>query len=1253
MYSVFLVAVGLVVFIEPGVEASATPVSDVPPPQIEQAFTGLSLPTTPEPSLHLQVNTDDIVYDYPDVSDSHFAALDIAALAADGILAGTDCQPGQFCPDVPIERWVLAVWMVRVLDGGDPVVKRTRFEDVVGRPWWESYVERLAELGVTVGCSAEPLRFCPYDTVTRAQMAAFLDRAFDLPDAPDAGFIDTLGVFSKTSIDRLYQEGITRGCSDVPLRFCPGARLTRAEMAAFLQRGRPSPQDDVALAVDYGPDVEFYVDPLPGVEDIVVTVHYCGPPNVFTRADLAVEVARVEQVATFFWRESDGQSTVRFETGDLFIPSEARRPRVWANESITKWSGSKEDNPCYNTVFGGPNDGASSSSRRQISLILANVEAGENAQGSSVTGYGPPGGALFGGIEPHVVVQPAKRDNSSTRFWLVAHEIGHAGYSLCHAFSAGQNCARQGVDSAVKSNCERRGAGPDCDGDTRLEELAGSLMSYTRWGSYTKLSDSYIACEQRKWLGWYDGTCGAPAAPRVFDLEEENGRITVRWNPPGNSGWSPITGYYIRLTRTGANQGLTHGPFSGNSRTFTGLTNGVSYKVEVRAANTQGKGDWSNPRYAEPGAQVMIPDAPRVGASVSGSTVSASWSASDNGSPIDGWEIGGTGEVGAGTTTYVWHNVEPGSYRVRVRARNAAGWSDWGVSNSVTVDQPAVHVPDAPRVSAVVSGSTVSASWSASDNGSPIDGWEIGGTGEVGAGTTTYVWRNVEPGSYRVRVRARNAAGWSDWGESNRVTVAAQVTVAPVAYDAGSAVRNRWNWSDQGHAGCLAAVFCRNVGVSNLSDFGSGPYQLECWVAGQSSAGWSGSWNGSSNAGCYYWGAQPFTVYVKINGVESNRVVLRPPTLQRPGVPRVRAVVSGNTISASWSASDNGSPIDGWELRGTGEVGASTTSYVWDGQQPGTYSVWVRAHNAAGWGEWGESNDVTVAAQVTVAPVAYDAGSAVRNRWNWSDQGHAGCLAAVFCRNVGVSNLSDFGSGPYQLECWVAGQSSAGWSGSWNGSSNAGCYYWGAQPFTVYVKINGVESNRVVLRPPTLQRPGVPRVRAVVSGNTISASWSASDNGSPIDGWELRGTGEVGASTTSYVWDGQQPGTYSVWVRAHNAAGWGEWGESNDVTVAAQVTVAPVAYDAGSAVRNRWNWSDQGHAGCLAAVFCRNVGVSNLSDFGSGPYQLECWVAGQSSAGWSGSWNGSSNAGCYYWGAQPFTVYVKINGQRSNDVTVR
>ena len=162
----------------------------------------------------------------------------IAALSARGVFEGTECDQGRFCPSDDLERWVMAVWLVRILDGADPdAVSTTRFSDVDSDEWWATYVERLAELEVTVGCRVEPLRYCPDRPVSRAQMATFLTRAFDLAAAEPAGFTDTEeGSTHAASIDALAAAGVTVGCTTEPLRYCPARSVTRAQMATFLAR---------------------------------------------------------------------------------------------------------------------------------------------------------------------------------------------------------------------------------------------------------------------------------------------------------------------------------------------------------------------------------------------------------------------------------------------------------------------------------------------------------------------------------------------------------------------------------------------------------------------------------------------------------------------------------------------------------------------------------------------------------------------------------------------------------------------------------------------------------------------------------------------------------------------------------------------------------------------------------------------------------------------------------------------------------
>jgi len=108
-----------------------------------------------------------------------------------------------------------------------------RFEDVSPDFMFAGEVLGLHELGITLGCTATA--FCPDRAVTRAEMAAFLTRAFNLDGATSVSpFADSQGHALEAEIGALRASGITLGCTATA--FCPDRAVTRAEMAAFLVR---------------------------------------------------------------------------------------------------------------------------------------------------------------------------------------------------------------------------------------------------------------------------------------------------------------------------------------------------------------------------------------------------------------------------------------------------------------------------------------------------------------------------------------------------------------------------------------------------------------------------------------------------------------------------------------------------------------------------------------------------------------------------------------------------------------------------------------------------------------------------------------------------------------------------------------------------------------------------------------------------------------------------------------------------------
>jgi hypothetical protein len=109
-----------------------------------------------------------------------FADAWIEQLALEGISVG--CGNGNFCPDATITRAQMAVFLLRAKYGGlyvPPNATGLVFDDVPQGSFADAWIEQLALEGITSGCGGG--NYCPDQTVTRAEMAVFLVRTFNLP----------------------------------------------------------------------------------------------------------------------------------------------------------------------------------------------------------------------------------------------------------------------------------------------------------------------------------------------------------------------------------------------------------------------------------------------------------------------------------------------------------------------------------------------------------------------------------------------------------------------------------------------------------------------------------------------------------------------------------------------------------------------------------------------------------------------------------------------------------------------------------------------------------------------------------------------------------------------------------------------------------------------------------------------------------------------------------------------------------------
>ena len=158
----------------------------------------------------------------------------INKVAAAGITKGCNTAGTRFCPNQPVTRAQMAVFLQRALKLPAPS-GTSKFTDSAG--FAQAAIDAMAAAGITLGCNAEGTLFCPNQPVTRGQMAAFLARALKLPTPTvPAAFDDTTGSIFNNAIAAILKAGITKGCDTAGTRFCPNQPVTRGQMATFLAR---------------------------------------------------------------------------------------------------------------------------------------------------------------------------------------------------------------------------------------------------------------------------------------------------------------------------------------------------------------------------------------------------------------------------------------------------------------------------------------------------------------------------------------------------------------------------------------------------------------------------------------------------------------------------------------------------------------------------------------------------------------------------------------------------------------------------------------------------------------------------------------------------------------------------------------------------------------------------------------------------------------------------------------------------------
>jgi hypothetical protein len=175
---------------------------------------------------------------FADVPTAHSFYSAIETVLHNGITAG--CAPGLYCPGNGVTRAQMAVFLLKARNGAayDPgPASGTVFADVPANSFAAAWIEQLASMGVTSGCGNG--NYCPNQIVTRAQMAVFLLKILFTGPSPCTGIFADVPCpdgFAVDYIETIYNEGVTSGCGQSPLVYCPNNPTTRGQMAIFLTR---------------------------------------------------------------------------------------------------------------------------------------------------------------------------------------------------------------------------------------------------------------------------------------------------------------------------------------------------------------------------------------------------------------------------------------------------------------------------------------------------------------------------------------------------------------------------------------------------------------------------------------------------------------------------------------------------------------------------------------------------------------------------------------------------------------------------------------------------------------------------------------------------------------------------------------------------------------------------------------------------------------------------------------------------------
>jgi CSLREA domain-containing protein len=187
---------------------------------------------------------------FTDVPASHPYFADIEILYANGYTGGCSISPLTFCPDKTLDRAQASVFMMRGANGAtySPHPTTFKFKDNWSKvPYARSWAEAMRETGLTAGCQASPLQYCPMKQLTREEAIIFALKMkygnnYQPPAATGTVFADMTNpnYWATRWAEKAYADGLIPACgqSNGKPKICPSTLVTRGLGAYMIVRAK-------------------------------------------------------------------------------------------------------------------------------------------------------------------------------------------------------------------------------------------------------------------------------------------------------------------------------------------------------------------------------------------------------------------------------------------------------------------------------------------------------------------------------------------------------------------------------------------------------------------------------------------------------------------------------------------------------------------------------------------------------------------------------------------------------------------------------------------------------------------------------------------------------------------------------------------------------------------------------------------------------------------------------------------------------